>query len=117
MSELDNKMHEAMKDQFPWSEERPLSHKLKDIIAKSQERGASKADTLEECVRYTVIHIMPLIETTDLSCMYVTAALRVIADLTEKQLDDREKQIAMLLYLGTHAESTTITVNRPDENK
>ena len=117
MSELDDKIHDAMKDQFPWAEERPLSHKLQDIIKMNREHGASKADTMEECVKYTINHLMPLIETTDLSCMYVTAALRIIADLTEKQLDDREKQIAMLLYVGSNASCTTITVNRPDEKK
>ena len=115
MSELDNKIHDAMKDQYPWAEDRPLSNKLLDILKKSSEKGQSNAEAYEECMKAAVTHIMPLIETTGISTLFVTAALRIVADLTAKQLDEREKLIAAMLYSGVVADCTVITVNRGEK--
>ena len=98
MSELDDRLRSALKDEFPWAQDLPLTKKFEAMIrANANVSTEEKLRIFIDMTKEAIKSVGPYVETTELTFLPMVAALRILANALEKNLSPAEKQIAEIL--------------------
>lgn len=98
MSELDDRLRAALKDEYPWAKDFPLTKKFEAMIrANADVPTEEKMAIFLKMTGEAIKSIGPYVETTELTFLPMVAALRILANAIEKNLLPGEKKIAEFL--------------------